>query len=527
MKRSAVVRDGQLQLRFEIDPVLLDFVRHLPDREWNPKVQAWCFPATRWHVCTIVPQLEQFGFEIDKSVQPVLQPDISVRHQLEGLYPYQRAAVLFIQSTEGRALLADDMGLGKTITTFGWMYANAKKLSHTFVFCPVNVLYKWRAEAAKWLDLPTQVVEHTKQPLLDDVPITVMSYDMMKRKQDEINALTIDQDGILFVFDEVHYLLHHETQRSKVASQLVNSADYVLGLSGTPFVNKPVELFGPLHIVDPRMFPNWYRFAIRYTQGPQAGWQGVRNVGELKNRLSTVMIRRTKREVKPEMPPVTWSFLPMAIDNMKQYREAENDVIAYLERVGKDATGARYAETLVRMNVLRQIAGMGKVANSLEWAESFLTRDDEDKLVMYAHHLPIVRALANGLQSFGVETITGEVSAKKRDERWHRFQDGPSPRVMVINQAGGEGIDLFRACNIFFVEREYVPRHEDQAIGRLDRIGQTRPVNVWMALGLGTIDRPMSEIVEKKRKMFGQVLKVDQVEKSVLSELVHSLVEGK
>ena len=68
----------------------------------------------------------------------------------------------------------------------------------------------------------------------------------------------------MVVFDECTYLKEAKAKRTKAAILLGKTAKYVIGLSGTPIINRPIEFFNILNLIDPKQFPSWFKFGLRY-----------------------------------------------------------------------------------------------------------------------------------------------------------------------------------------------------------------------------------------------------------------------
>lgn len=91
--------------------------------------------------------------------------------------------------------------------------------------------------------------------------------------------------------------------------------------------------------------------------------------------------------------------------------------------------------------------------------------------------------------------------------------------VMIITIAGAEGIDLFSASDIIFVEREWTPAREEQAESRLHRMGQKSPVTAWYIVAKKTVDEKLEKMIREKRKVFGAVIRQDEIINTIISEL--------
>jgi SNF2 family DNA or RNA helicase len=104
------------------------------------------------------------------------------------------------------------------------------------------------------------------------------------------------------------------------------------------------------------------------------------------------------------------------------------------------------------------------------------------------------------------------VAQKDRQKRIDAFQNRQNPRVMVISSAGGEGIDLFRADRLIFIEREWQPGTEEQAEARCHRMGQKNAVEAIYLIASDTVDCKMDMLIESKREVIGNLIKMDSIE---------------
>jgi SNF2 family DNA or RNA helicase len=291
-------------------------------------------------------------------------------------------------------------------------------------------------------------------------------------------------------------------------------------------------MFTTLHLLQPRNFPNWFRFGVRYGGGMYCqGFVGATNVEELRGRLEGVMIRRLKSEVKGELPSLTRAKMPVVPSNMKMYwavKHEDPDAIKTM-RAGRETASKDYFENgLEKLTLLREVVGQGKVDAAIDWADSFLGQTPaERKLVIYAHHDSVVQALKAGLTEWGVGCIIGGVSKKERDAIQRNFQTALMPRVLIISSAGGIGIDLFgieeiQCSDLLVVEREWTSADEEQVESRLHRQGQHDAVNVWILVAKGTNDEDNDELIDARRALMDDVIRVNKF-KSISAELIQRM----
>ncbi len=175
------------------------------------------------------------------------------------------------------------------------------------------------------------------------------------------------------------------------------------------------------------------------------------------------------------------------------------------------------------------IIGREKAKIAVDWVVDFFEQHESNKkIVLYAHHLDVIDALKEGLRGYGAFSIDGRVPPKKRDALIKGFQKGERPRVAVINKAGGEGIDLFGKDNvdsstILFVERQWTPALEEQAISRLDRIGQSNAVTAFYFIAVGTFDPIMDKKLGTKRQILDDVVGMSEDNLDIREEIINGV----
>lgn len=518
INRTATLIGNKIQLSFDYDMGVIQVVKNITGRRWNPDKRVWTLPKTSWHCNKVQEVLLPLGFDVSQGIMECsdAKATIPILEYPEGMYEFQKRAVDFIASTGGRCIVADEMGTGKTIEALGYASLFSSKV---LIIAPANVIYKWEGECQTWMKDKTIAVYPTGKGEMGKEDVHIMSYGIMASRYEELRNIPYDT----IIFDEAHMVKNSKAIRTRVSKALVKAGiQSVLFLSGTPFMNRPSELFPLLNMLDPVSYNNFYQYAMRYCgmqmhDGVAYFPPGVvTNRDELAERLSRVMIRRTKREVLKDLPDLTRTTIPIEISNMSAYKAAVKDIRDWLKSKDKEVLNPDHQ--LTRLGALRQILAEGKVPAAVELAEAVL--QDGKQVVLFCHHKEIVTSLANALKSHGVDIIDGSVKPEKRFEKTKLFLSPDSSiRVMIITTAGREGIDLYSASDIIFVEREWVPAWEEQAESRLHRNGQKNPVNAYYLAAKKTADEKMDKMVREKRKVVGSVISQDEVIEVFMSNL--------
>jgi hypothetical protein len=444
--------------------------------------------------------------------------------QLGGeLHPFQRAGVRYALERR-RTFIADEQGLGKTVQALATLESDGA--FPAVVICPASMKLTWERESQHWLpDRSVAVLDGrtdaTWTAEAESAEIVVLNYDILEAHADRLAA----RDLRALVLDESHYVKNAGAQRTKAALELAAqlSDDALrLALTGTPVLNRPEELVSQLRVIGRlREFGSGARLTRRFRDAgsdDRLHW----------NLRAHCYVRRTKRQVLPQLPAKRHDAVPVGLANEQEYRLAEQDVIAWLQTLPLDLrtldakiASALRAEQLVRLNHLRQLAAAGKLPVALAWISDFLASDEP--LVVFADHVAIQRALTERFPS--APHILGADSSVNRQRAVDAFQAEDGPQLIICSlKAASQGITLTRASNVAFLELDWTPARHDQAEDRLHRIGQDSAVTAWYLLAPDTIDETMAELLQRKRSVInavtdGQVRDDERIVDAVVREL--------
>lgn len=434
------------------------------------------------------------------------------------LFEHQSEAVAWL-AMRRRAGLFDDQGLGKTASAL--VAADLVGARRVLVVCPSVVAFNWRREAATWApEWRPQVIVEGKTRVTSDAVVT--THALLLRDDLYVQLCTRQWDAVLL--DECQFFRNPEAKRTrrfygdpfnpKVAN-LTRRADYVWLLSGTPMPNNPAELWTMLAGLAPQRVAeapggppmSWRRFRSRYClTAPSPYGDGTRVVGmqngaELRERLRGFSLRRLKRDVL-NLPPIRFGTVTLTPSAMNaELVEIESKAPKGLAP-GELLAWIRDNEHFARW---ARLCGMAKVAPAAEVVAMELD-SGLDKIVLFAHHRGVIDSLAARLASYDPVRIVGGMSAEQKSAAAERFQSDPSCRVALCNiLAGGVGVTLTAACEAAFVEQSFVPGDNAQATDRINRIGQTRPVQVRTFSLAGSIDEVVDDVLLRKMAMIREV----------------------
>jgi SWI/SNF-related matrix-associated actin-dependent regulator 1 of chromatin subfamily A len=308
---------------------------------------------------------------------------------------------------------------------------------------------------------------------------------------------------------------------------IAKGKEWVLGLTGTPVVNKPIDLIPQLHIIQQLgVFGGYKGFVDRYCQG----FNQASNLKELNYLMhQNCFYRREKQEVLKDLPAKMRNIVRVEITNRAEYVKAENQFIEYLrENLGKsegEIDKSLRGEIMVQMSILKKVAARGKIAAFIDAVKEVV--DAGEKIVLFAWHKDIVHEIK--AQIPGSVTIVGDDAMDARQRSVDSFQKDPKVQVIICNiKSGGVGITLTSASRVSFIELPWHPADCEQCEDRCHRIGQQDSVEAKYFLGHQTIDEYIYQIIEKKRAIVNQVTGAEEmIETNVVDEFINLFRQDK
>ena len=460
------------------------------------------------------------------------------------LYPYQRAGVTRALE-RGRLLLADDMGLGKTTQAIAFCHA----LFHTrlgrlgILVVPAALKPQWQREWADTTDVPLTVVEgapgeraalygaHREGYLL-------VGYEQLLRDAAEILALPLD----VAVADEVQRIKNYATKSAMTVKALTPT--YRLALTGTPMENRVDELASILDWIDETaLAPKWRLAPFHVVTGAGDGSGnergGARNLKTLRTRLEGSVLRRVRRDVLTQLPPRTDTHVPveMTAQQRSEHDDLQPAISSLVARTRHRAlTQAEFLRLMSLFTQQRIIAnGLGQARFEELWPTYAGARPDEAlldglfspklhelrrlfsdlvvhqgrKVVVFSQWRRMLRlaawALGDLLEDSHTRALffTGAERPAQRTQAIVEFHDDPDARVLFLTDAGGVGLNLQRAASACInLELPWNPAVLEQRIGRIYRLGQKKPIDVFNLVSEDSIEGRIAGLVGAKQAVF-------------------------
>lgn len=399
------------------------------------------------------------------------------------LRPFQSEGVEYLK-THFRCLLADEMGLGKTVQAIGLMKA-CPGISKALIICPATLKLNWKIEIERWYPgFPVQIISG-RNPQNPGMGVTIVNYDILTYQIDTLKA--VEWDAV--IVDEAHRFKSTEAAWSKAFFKNLIGANRLVFLTGTPILNRPVELWPLLYAIDPKTAGSFKDFVYRYCEMKWDIFTGKmepkgakrENLSELHEKIKPFMLRRLKADVLKDLPPKTREVVILGEETrfLGDWREKLNKLSP--------------VELEAEMATQRRLDGGRKVDYVIAHVKGLMAAGE--RVVLFAWHKEVVRVLVEDLGPCPV--IVGDTSAKDKQKAVEEFQAGGNLIIGNI-MSMGVGLTLTAATVVVFAELDWVPNMMIQAEDRAHRIGQTGNVLIQYLVLNGTIDGLMGPAIVRK-----------------------------
>ena len=490
----------------------LPILRGMPSARWNPENSCWTTskdPADRPQVIkaakrlniTVVP--DGFWTVDTSSIKSILDHATKI-----GAYSYQLAGIEHL-AMKKKALLADDMGLGKTFQSL-----LALDGQPVVVICPASLKFNWAKEVAMWRkDYTSKIVMGSSAKKKDARQIKklvapkaneiiICNYEQMpkwlkkggKENGYQLIAPAKAADLVTFealksatlIVDEGHLCKNYKAARTKRMTALSELVDRVWALTGTPLLNRPMDLWGTLSAFGMQriVFGSWGGMLKTMNGGKtRFGYTFGEAREDAPEKLRRVMLRRMKTEVL-DLPPKRWSDLVVP---------ASKEVETILNEFDLPTSGLPAFD---KFSAVRSKMAKERIPAAIEWAESY--EEAGEAVVVFSAHRAPVKALG---EREGWAMIMGDTPNHKRQDIVDQFQAGELKGVALTIGAGSTGLTLTAASTMLFVDLDWNPSNNSQCEDRICRIGQTKSCLYVRMVSEHPLDLHIQQLLSEKKAL--------------------------
>ena len=445
-------------------------------------------------------------------------------YQLEGLQ-----WLMFLHDYRFGGCLADDMGLGKTIQALALLLTcNNEVHPASLIVMPASLIHNWRNEIRRFAP-SLSILEHignqrmSSTGFFSSIDVILTTYGTLRNDLE----LLLTYRFYYIILDESQVIKNPAAQISRAVCQLKSERRLVL--TGTPVENSLSDLWSQMQFLNPGLLGPLAAFQKRYgslrgqaestlitrseASEPAVNQDSLTASERVKRLVAPFIMRRTKSEVEPDLPPLTleeW-YCEMTDDQSSRYEEEKsavrNEVLQQLETGETSETSLMILKALIR---LRQVAnhpclvdpgytgGSGKFEEIIRIAEA-LNAEGHKTLIFssFVKHLQLIAGYFNR-EGIPYSMLIGATT--KREDVIVKFQKDPTCQFFLISlKAGGAGLNLTEAGYVMLLDPWWNPAAELQAINRAHRIGQDKKVIAYKFITSGTIEEKMLVLQQKKQ----------------------------
>jgi ERCC4-related helicase len=443
------------------------------------------------------------------------------------ILPYQLEPALAVINGAARILIADEVGLGKTVQAAVIVAETIARRqdAHVLVLCPAGLRAQWDDELTKRFHLAPVVLDSVslrRLPVSDSAnpwaayPLVLTSTDYIKRPEvvRALEPLVWD----LIVIDEAHGIAGR-SDRHAAAALLAQRSRTVVMLTATPYSGDDVAFarlasVGDLEAAFPLLVfrrtraetsgltcrrTRWLR--VRLTDAERrmhrALWGYVQRVwrrpASQAARLAMIILTRRACSGAPSLARTIERRLALLATGSPEGNQLQLplDLFESSDEVADAEVGTpglenvlderRALETILAL--ARQAGESGKLR-----ALTRLLRRSAEPAIVFTEYRDTLSVLARELAGFDTCQLHGGLAADERADVIHAFVTGTS-KVLLATDAASEGLNLQQRCRlVVHLEVPWTPTRIEQRVGRVDRIGQARPVHQVHLVARATVE---------------------------------------
>ena len=518
-----VVGTSSLKITFEYNAAVVEILRSFDGALFHKKLCFWELPII--HLAQLVDKLtylddidlklldsKENSSKIYKLSNYKLPP---LEHQIDGIQ---------YGLNHNRWLLLDACGLGKTATVIHIVeeLVKANKVHQCLVICGVNTLKtNWLMEIKKHSDLSCRILgsrigkrggliigsladrlEDIKSKIQETVVITNIE---TLRSDEIINELKKNKPNKfdMIVVDELHKAKSVTSAQGKHLLQL--TADYQIGLTGTPLMNSPIDTFLPLKWLGVEHSTKTYfnEFYCNYVGKFNNILVGYKHLEVLKEQLDSVSLRRTKDILNLPPKTIIEEYLDMDSKQSDFYQCVKDGLVEEIDKVKINkasllgmVTRLRQATACPSILTSENIPSV-KIQRAVDLVEEIVA--DGEKVIVFSTFKEPIYHLEALLSKYNPLVCTGDKKDIEIENNKNIFQKDNSRKVLLATFAKmSTGVTLTASRYIICIDCCWTAADNDQAESRIERIGAKNKLSIYYLMAKNTIDEHVWDIVNNK-----------------------------
>jgi superfamily II DNA or RNA helicase len=434
------------------------------------------------------------------------------------LRPYQSDGLAwldFLRDTGFGGVLADDMGLGKTIQALAFLSrekAEGRLDKPALIVSPTSVLPNWQAEAERFApELSVLALRgQERKALFAEIArhdIVLTTYPLLARDFETL----LGQEFHAAILDEAQAIKNPKAAVSTIAHRI--HARHRLALTGTPLENNLGEVWSLFQFLSPGLLGDESTFR-RTFRTPIEKHGDAAAQGFLSSRLKPFLLRRTKQEVAPDLPPKTEIVEHIRLEGAQRdlYETVRSLMHARVrDEIAKKGLAKSHIvfldallklrqiccdPRLLKMPQARKVKSSAKLERLMEMVPELV--GEGRRILLFSQFTSMLALIEAELQARKIPYVqlTGDTVDRAGPVR--AFQSGKAPIFLLSLKAGGTGLNLTAADTVIHYDPWWNPAVEAQATDRAYRIGQDKPVFVYKLVVEEGIEAAIEQLKARK-----------------------------
>ena len=460
--------------------------------------------------------------------QPSILKNELRTYQLDGLN-----WMISLYHHKASGILADEMGLGKTIQTIALLafLSEYKKVDKYFlVIAPKSWIPNWVKEFKYWLPsmkivnlIPRKEERErilSEELISDKFNVWITTYEGVRIWLEDLQKFEWEY----LIVDEAHKLKNEASQLSKNLRLLKSS--YRLLLTGTPLQNNLHELWALLNFLMPKLFASsddfdeLFNITKKCEDEEEVEERNKMMIKQLHIILRPFLLRRIKKETDCDLPSKTEFHIKVGLTEIQKkiYRELltrsaieKGSTVSYfknlviqlrkwwnhpylfndIEDPNADEFGEHLIEVWGKMRFLDQLLKKMKI--------------DGNQCLIFSNFTTQLNILEDFciLRGYKYWRLDGTTELDERERQIEEFTKPDSEYFLFLisTRAGGLGLNLMSANIVVLYDSDWNPQIDLQAMDRVHRIGQKKPVKIFRLITQSTMEEKMIEKQTMKLKL--------------------------
>ncbi|XP_014378456.1 chromodomain-helicase-DNA-binding protein 1-like isoform X2 [Alligator sinensis] len=400
-------------------------------------------------------------------------------------------------------ILGDEMGLGKTCQTISllvYLAGNFINKGPFLILCPLSVLSNWKEELKRFapgLSFVTYVGDKEERAELQrdlkapsHCQVLLTTYEICLKDATFLKCF----NWAALVVDEAHRLKNQNSLLHKTLSEF--SVSFSLLLTGTPIQNSLQELYSLLSFIEPDIFPNDQ--VDEFVQYYHEIKTESKSAKELHSLLQPFLLRRVKAEVAADLPKKVEVVLYHGMSALqRKYYKA-----ILMKDLGVEPEPFEIGDHLIEAS--------GKLC-LLDKLLSFLYAGGH-RVLLFSQMTQMLDILQDYMdyRGYSYERLDGSVRGEERHLAIKNFGQQHIFVFLLSTRAGGVGMNLTAADTVIFVDSDFNPQNDLQAIARAHRIGQNKPVKIIRLIGRDTVEEIIYRRAVSKLRLTNAIIEGGQ-----------------